>query len=420
MDIPLSNATEEEYELILRLLEAKNAERMYQAFLQSDVYQTILGFSNDHMTDNSRMHYERFLESLDKRSTQAIIDIPSTIPYIASWILKRKEYFQLASFVFFIHKIYELHGFRTLPEDKEESWNYWTSRYHGSPEHLQEYHLKETLAKECPLFEWMLAFDWEQEVPIGSGTCDLVSETKDGRKIVVEVKRGNIRQGLGQIIRYRQEMKKRAEQPPTEVSGGTLYCTVLFFGPDGSLLGKHRKLKPTASERIVWGEGDGSTLPIIDTPFGKMGALICWENYMPLARTALYAKGVQLYIAPTADAREVWQSTIRHIALEGRCFVLSCNQYVTKEMYPTDLACYHELSSSPHEMCSGGSAIVGPLGDYIVQPVYGKEDILIADLDLSQIAYSRMDFNVVGHYARPDVFQLIVNEKKQQNAKFLV
>lgn len=216
VDIPLSNAAEEEYELILRLLEAKNAERMYQAFLQSDVYQTILGFSNDHMTDNSRMHYERFLESLDKRSTQAIIDIPSTIPYIASWILKRKEYFQLASFVFFIHKIYELHGFRTLPEDKEESWNYWTSRYHGSPEHLQEYHLKETLAKECPLFEWMLAFDWEQEVLIGSGTCDLVSETKDGRKIVVEVKRGNIRQGLGQIIRYRQEMKKRAEQPPTE------------------------------------------------------------------------------------------------------------------------------------------------------------------------------------------------------------
>ena len=203
-----------------------------------------------------------------------------------------------------------------------------------------------------------------------------------------------------------------------ESSGGTVFCTVLFFGPDGTLLGKHRKLKPTGAERLIWGEGDGSTLPVFDTPYGKIGALICWENYMPLARAAMYAKGVQLYIAPTADAKDTWQLSIRHIALEGRCFVLSCNQYFTKDMYPTDLACYDELEAFPDEMCMGGSAIVGPLGDYVKEPVFGKEDILIADLDLRDIAYSQFDFDVVGHYARPDVFKLIVNEEKKENIEW--
>lgn len=205
----------------------------------------------------------------------------------------------------------------------------------------------------------------------------------------------------------------------SENSGGTLYCSVLFFGPDGELLGVHRKLKPTASERLIWGEGDGSTLPVFDTPYGKIGALICWENYMPLARAAMYAKGVQIYIAPTADARDAWQATIRHIALEGRCFVLSSNQYVTKDMYPNDLACYDDLASSPDEMSRGGSAIVGPLGDYIVEPVFGREEILYADLDIREIAYSQFDFDVVGHYSRPDVFTLLVNEEKKENVKWM-
>jgi nitrilase len=203
-----------------------------------------------------------------------------------------------------------------------------------------------------------------------------------------------------------------------EFSSGTLFCTTLYFGPDGQLLGKHRKLKPTASERLIWGEGDGSTLTVVDTPYGKMGGLICWENYMPLARTAMYAKGVQIYLAPTADARDVWQSTIRHIAVEGRCFVLSCNQYVTKDMYPTDLACYDELSSAPEVMSVGGSAIVGPLGEYVVEPVLGREDILIGDLNLDLIPQSRFDFDPVGSYARPDIFQLIVNEEKQGSVRW--
>jgi nitrilase len=239
---------------------------------------------------------------------------------------------------------------------------------------------------------------WENSVPVPSETTERLGEA---------ARKAGVYLVIGVIERDH------------EFSRGTLYCTVLFFGPDGSLLGKHRKMKPTASERIIWGEGDGSTLPVIDTPYGRMGALICWENYMPLARTAMYAKGVQIYIAPTADARELWQSTIRHIAAEGRCFVLSCNQYVTKDMYPTDLACYEELESSPHEMCIGGSAIVGPLGNYIHEPVYGKEDILIADLDLREIAYSQFDFDVVGHYSRPDVFQLLVNEEKKDSVKWI-
>ncbi|NHJ38949.1 MAG: carbon-nitrogen hydrolase family protein, partial [Asgard group archaeon] len=189
-----------------------------------------------------------------------------------------------------------------------------------------------------------------------------------------------------------------------EFSGGTLYCTILYFGPDGKLLGKHRKLKPTGSERLIWGEGDGSTLTAIKTPYGKIGGLICWENYMPLARTAMYTKGLDIYVAPTADARERWQATIRHIAMEGRCFVLSCNQYVTKDMYPKDLTCYDELKNSPEIMSRGGSAIIDPNGDYLAGPLFDKVGILFADLDLSLIPRSRYDFDVVGHYSRPDVF----------------
>lgn len=188
----------------------------------------------------------------------------------------------------------------------------------------------------------------------------------------------------------------------------TLYCTNLFWGPNGKLLGKHRKLKPTGSERLIWGEGDGSTLTVIDTPFGKMGSLICWENYMPLARTAMYGKGVTIYIAPTADSREEWQCTVRHIALEGRCFVIGCNQYVEKSMYPKDLNYYHELETQPEAMCPGGSCIVNPFGKYVAEPVFGREDMIYADLDLDQVVQSRLDFDVVGHYARPDVFKLEV------------
>lgn len=197
----------------------------------------------------------------------------------------------------------------------------------------------------------------------------------------------------------------------SDFSRGTLYCTLLYFGPDGRLLGKHRKLKPTSAERLVWGEGDGSTLTVISTEFGKVGGLICWENYMPLARMAMYSKGVEIYLAPTADARDSWHATLRHIACEGRCFVLGCNQFVTKVMYPADLPGVEELASQPEIMCRGGSAIISPLGDVLAGPLYNEEGILYADLDLAEVARGKYDFDVVGHYARPDVFRLTVNEQ---------
>ncbi len=196
-----------------------------------------------------------------------------------------------------------------------------------------------------------------------------------------------------------------------DFSGGTLYCTLLYFGPDGRLLGKHRKLKPTAAERLIWGEGDGSTLTVMQTPFGTVGGLICWENYMPLARMAMYAKGVEIYLAPTADARDTWQATLVHIALEGRCFVLGCNQFVTKAMYPAALPGIEDLAALPDTLCRGGSAIVSPLGVLLAGPLYDTEGILHAELDLGEVPRSRFDFDAVGHYARPDVFRLVINER---------
>jgi nitrilase len=184
----------------------------------------------------------------------------------------------------------------------------------------------------------------------------------------------------------------------------------LYFGPDGKLLGKHRKLKPTAAERLIWGEGDGSTLTVLDTPLGRVGGLVCWENYMPLARMAMYTKGVELYLAPTADARDTWQATLRHIACEGRCFVLGCNQFVTRAMYPPDLEGIEDLDGQPEVMCRGGSAIISPLGEVLAGPLYDQEGMLLAELDLAEVIRSKFDFDVVGHYARPDVFQLTINE----------
>ena len=193
-----------------------------------------------------------------------------------------------------------------------------------------------------------------------------------------------------------------------EREGGTLYCTVLFLSPAG-YLGRHRKLMPTGAERLVWGFGDGSTLPVLDTPLGRLGAVICWENYMPLLRTAMYARGVQLYCAPTADSRETWLPTVRHIAMEGRCFVLSCCQFARRGDYPADLP--NALAEGADDvLMRGGSCIVGPLGQVMTGPDHEGETILCADLDLAEITRAKFDFDAVGHYARPDVFRLVVDE----------
>jgi nitrilase len=202
-----------------------------------------------------------------------------------------------------------------------------------------------------------------------------------------------------------------------ERDGGTLYCTVLFFAPDGRCLGKHRKLMPTASERLIWGFGDGSTLPVLQTEIGRLGAVICWENYMPLVRTAMYAKGVEIYCAPTADGRDTWLPTVQHIAQEGRCFVLSCNQFARRRDYPADYPT--AFGDDPDAVLSrGGSCIIGPLGQILAGPDFNGETILTADLDLGEIARARLDFDVVGHYSRPDVFQLVVDETRRTPVSF--
>jgi len=189
-----------------------------------------------------------------------------------------------------------------------------------------------------------------------------------------------------------------------ERAAGTLYCSVLFFSPHGALVGRHRKLVPTAMERIIWGCGDGSALPVIDTGFGRIGAVVCWENYMPLLRAALYAKGIEIYCAPTVDDRETWIPTMRHIALEGRCYVLSACQFVA--------------ASSPSESIRGGSVIVGPLGEVLAGPHYGGDCMLTADIDTGRIAEGKFDLDVSGHSARPDVFRLVVNESPALHVVF--
>ena len=218
------------------------------------------------------------------------------------------------------------------------------------------------------------------------------SRTPEGRKLFRRYFEGAIdvpgpaTQRLGSLARTHQVWIVIGV---IERDGGTLYCTALFFGPDGALAGKHRKLMPTAMERLIWGFGDGSTLPVLETGFGRAGAVICWENYMPLLRAAMYQQGIQIYCAPTVDDRDVWPLTMRHIALEGRCFVLSACQY--------------------NDRIRGGSLIAGPLGELLAGPCYGREAVLTAEIDLGAIAEGKFDLDVAGHYGRPDVFRLEVN-----------
>jgi nitrilase len=202
-----------------------------------------------------------------------------------------------------------------------------------------------------------------------------------------------------------------------EKDGGTLYCTALMFAPDGLLLGKHRKLIPTAMERVIWGSGDGSTLPVVPTSLGKLGAVICWENYMPLLRTAMYAKGIELYCAITVDDRDSWIPTVTHIALEGRCFVFSACQVLRRSDLPSDYP-RDRLPASHQTLIRGGSCIIGPLGQVLAGPKYDEECILTADLDMADLPRAKFDFDVVGHYSRPDVFHLAVNEKPMKSVSF--
>lgn len=184
-----------------------------------------------------------------------------------------------------------------------------------------------------------------------------------------------------------------------EREGGTLYCTAFYLAPDGTVAGKHRKVMPTAMERLIWGFGDGNSLSVVDTPWGKLGAAICWENYMPQLRLALYGQGIQLYCAPTVDDRETWLPTMRHVAMEGRCFVLSANQWQAEGEWAA---------------INGGSVMVDPLGNVLTGPKRDGEGLLVAEIDMDAILEAQFDLDVTGHYARPDLFELRVNRSTQQ------
>ncbi|TDD21282.1 carbon-nitrogen hydrolase family protein [Kribbella turkmenica] len=194
-----------------------------------------------------------------------------------------------------------------------------------------------------------------------------------------------------------------------ERAGGTLYCTALFVDPRRGLVATHRKLMPTAAERFLWGQGDGSTMPAVRTEVGVLGAAICWENYMPLFRQSMYSKGVQIWCAPTVDDRDQWQATMRHVALEGRCFVISANQFLTRDGLPADV---HPVQGDDPGtvLINGGSAVISPLGEILAGPLRDREGVLLAELDLADLDRATFDFDASGHYARPDVFTLTVDE----------
>ena len=237
---------------------------------------------------------------------------------------------------------------------------------------------------------------FDQAVTVGSPATDVLAETAQRLRIWLSV-----------------GVDERDE------AGSTIYNTLLHFAPDGSLAGRHRKLMPTGGERLVWGMGDGSTLKVIDTGFGRLGGLICWENYMPLARTALYAQGIDVYLAPTWDNSDVWVPTLRHIAKEGRTYVIGVTSCIRAADLPADLpgraALYHDPAGGDGGgdrddwLSRGNSAIIGPGGEVLAGPLIGEEGILYAEIDATQARSARQQFDPVGHYNRPDVFRLHVD-----------
>jgi nitrilase len=202
-------------------------------------------------------------------------------------------------------------------------------------------------------------------------------------------------------------------------SSTTVYNSLLYLAPDGTVAGCHRKLMPTGGERLVWGTGDGSTLGVHETDFGRLGGLICWENYMPLARAALYAQGVDVYLAPTWDNSDVWVPTLRHIAKEGRIYVIGTNSCLRGSDVPAELVGRDDIYAGDDDWMSRGNAvIISPDGEILAGPLTGEEGILYAEIDVDRARASRRQFDPVGHYARPDVFRLEVDTRPRPPVRF--
>ncbi|KAI0011807.1 carbon-nitrogen hydrolase [Xylariaceae sp. FL0662B] len=257
-------------------------------------------------------------------------------------------------------------------------------------------------ARESRGREWYVKY-YDSAVAVPSPAVDVISKAAKSHRVYVQV-------GI------------------IEKDGGTLYCTALLVGRDGAILLKHRKLIPTAAERLVWGRGSGDGLGVVQTDIGKIGTLICWENYMPAARMALYQQGVEIYLAPNADDLPSWTASMQHIAKEGRCFVISVNSMCKVSDFPPDYPPFAPETNDrkpdgskwePNDVVNhGGSFVVGPLGVPLTEPVWDKEEIIYADLKTSEITESRLDFDAVGSYSRPDVFTLTVNTKPGTNVHF--
>ena len=191
---------------------------------------------------------------------------------------------------------------------------------------------------------------------------------------------------------------------------GTLYNSNMMIAPDGTAM-NHRKLKPTGSERVIWGDADRDYFPVMETPWGPMGNLICWESYMPLARVALYQKGISLYISPNTNDNPEWQDTIRHIAIEGHCYFINCDMFFTRADYPKTASAGEEIAKLPEIACRGGSCVVDPFGHVVSDTIWDQEGIIYAELDMQKVPASKMEHDVCGHYARPDVLKLQVEDK---------
>jgi nitrilase len=205
----------------------------------------------------------------------------------------------------------------------------------------------------------------------------------------------------------------------SNLSRSTLYNTAIIIGPDGSLLNRHRKLMPTNPERMIWGFGDASGLKVIDTPVGRVGILICWENYMPLARYALYSQGVEIYLAPTYDSGDGWIGTLKHIAREGRCWVVGCGNVMKGSDIPDDFPEKSALYPDNNEWITpGDSIVIAPGGDTVVGPFRKEEGFLYCDVDCSRAAQAKRTLDVAGHYSRPDIFKLNVNIEPQSPMEF--
>ena len=209
------------------------------------------------------------------------------------------------------------------------------------------------------------------------------------------------------------------EERDSELSKATLYNTVITIGENGELLNRHRKLMPTNPERMVWGFGDASGLKVIETPAGRVGSLICWENYMPLARYALYSQGIEVYIAPTYDSGDGWIGSLQHIAREGCCWVIGCGNLMLGKDFPDDFPERSALYPDPDEWVNpGDSIVIAPGGEIINGPMREESGIMYSEIDLEKVIRARRALDVAGHYARPDIFTLQVNTKAQSPVSF--